>query len=84
MLIKFNFKLIKFLFISFLILIISIRLINNFNDSKLIYNKNPIINFDFSVPKSVITNINQSQKYIRFECHSNQKCGGWADRIKGF
>lgn len=87
--IKLKPKIVYFVCIFLVSIILSIRLINllHYSSSIQYENKNHLYNFSYIDynEKNLKNNKPQtSKKYIRYECvDANQKCGGWADRLKG-
>ena len=83
-------KLFNLLIILLFILLIVVsyyyyRLFYVSNSLKIKYNKIKKFSYHlyFNNNNNLIKN-DSKMKYIRYECVSaNQKCGGWADRIKG-
>ena len=82
-------KLFNLLIILFILIILIVsfyyyyRFISISNDLKIKYNKIKKFSYHLHFNDSIKKNDSKT-KYIRYECVSaNQKCGGWADRIKG-
>ena len=87
--IKLKPKIVYFVCIFLVSIILSIRLINllHYSSSIQYENKNNLYNFsyiDYNENNLKNNKPQTSKKYIRYECvDANQKCGGWADRLKG-
>ena len=90
--IKFKTKLLHFMCIFLVSITLSIRLINllSYSSSIRYENKNQLYNFTY-IDQDQENSLEikhrpqtPKRKYIRYECvDANQKCGGWADRLKG-
>jgi hypothetical protein len=78
----FNLLIILFILIMLIVSFYYYRFIYVSNDLKIKYNK--IKKFSYHLHFNNSIKNDSKTKYIRYECISaNQKCGGWADRIKG-